>query len=207
MTIEATRRRRDLTMGMSATAAPRWVLVIFAAALLTGVGCGGGGGGGTTTPELTCSDGGPAAANSVTLRCGGLTASATERVDVVIGGPTFGSTSLSGLSFDAVYDPSKLEFASLTSATSQLFPANALFDGALANGQPGRVVVSIQQVGGAPDLMVFAGQHVALSLEFRIVAGATFGSTPVQFDPSHSEATDASTAISFSSGLALAHPS
>jgi hypothetical protein len=52
---------------------------------------------------------------------------------------------------------------------------------------------------------VAAGQHVALSLSFRLASGATFGPTPVQFDPSRSEATDASTTITFAGGLELAY--
>jgi hypothetical protein len=128
-----------------------------------------------------------------------------ERVDVVIGGPSSGTTTLTGLSFDATYDPSKLEFVTASSATSDLFPATALMLAQLANGQQGRVVVSIHQVGGAPDVGVLPGQHVALSLSFRLAAGAMFAPTPVQFDPAHSEATDASAALSFASALQMAH--
>lgn len=191
---------------MIGTTARRWVLLGFATALLAGAGCSSGGGDGTTsTPELTCTDGGPGPTNTVTMRCGGLTSGTMERVDVVIGGPSFGTTTLSGLSFDAVYDPSKLEFVSVNGATSQLFAANALVAGELANGQQGRVVASIHQVGGAPDVTVSAGQHVALSLSFRVVTGAIFGPTPVQFDTSRSEATDASTTVSFAGDLELAH--
>jgi len=139
------------------------------------------------------------------MTCGAAIAGVIERVDVVMGGPLVGSTTLSGLSFDVVYDPSKLQFVSVSSATSQIFPATALLVGGLADGQQGRAVVSIHQVGGDPDVTVSTGQHVALSLSFRLSASATFGPTPVEFDPSHSEAADASTTITFGSGLAVAH--
>jgi hypothetical protein len=194
-----------MTMKMTITTARRGFFLGFATALLIGVGCSSGGGDGTTMPVTTCTDGGPASTNAITMRCGGLTAGVTERVDVAIGGPSSGTTTLSGLSFDAVYDPSKLEFESVTSTTSDLFPPTALVIAELANGQQGRVVVSIHQVGGAPDVGVSAGQHVALSLSFRLAAGATFGPTPVQFDPARSEATDASATMSFTSALQMAH--
>ncbi len=189
---------------MTATTARRLFFLGFTTALLTGLGCGGGGGVATTMPQLTCDDGGPAAANAVTMRCGGVVAGVLERVDVVLGGPAAGSTTLSGLNFDVVYDASKLDFVTVTSATSQLFPASALVAGQLANGQPGRVVVSIHQAGGVPDVTVSAGQHIALSVSFRTASGSTFGPTALQFDPAHSEATDTSATISFSSNLELA---
>ena len=156
-------------------------------------------------PAVTCSDGGSPGTNTVVMRCGGLTAGSTERVDVVIGGPSSGVTTLRGLNFDAVYDPSKLEFVSLSSAASELFSASALVVAELENGQQGRVVVSIHQVGGAPDVVVPTGPHSALSLSFRVVADAMFAPTPVQFDTSSSEATEASATVSFAGDLRLAH--
>ena len=177
----------------------------FLTALLTGVGCSSGGGEGTTMPALTCSDGGAPTTNTVAMRCGGLTAGSMERVDVMIGGPSSGITTLRGLNFDAVYDPSKLEFLSVSSAASELFPPSALVVAELDNGQQGRVVVSIQQVGAFPDVAVSTGQHLALSLSFRVVAGAMFGPTPVQFDVNTSEATDASATLAFAGDLRLAH--
>ena len=154
---------------------------------------------------LTCSDGGSPSTNTVVMRCGGLTAGSMETVDVVIGGPTSGITTLRGLNFDAVYDPSKLEFLTVSSATSQLFPPSALVVAELDNGEPGRAVVSIHQVGGFPDVAVSAGPHVALSLSFRVVAGAMFGPTPVQFDTNRSEAADASVTVAFAGDLRLAN--
>jgi hypothetical protein len=188
------------------TTTARHVFVLgFASALLTAYGCSSGGGdGGTTMLQLTCHDGGAAAANAVALKCGGRIG-VTERVDVVIGGPAAGSTTLSGLNFDVTYDSSKLVFVSASGDTSDLFSPSALVGAAVPDGQPGRVVVSIQQAGGDPDVTVVAGQHVVMSLSFRVAAGATFGATPLAFDASQSEATNPSTAISFASGLTLAH--
>ena len=181
--------------------ARRRFLLGFAAALLTAFGCSSGGDGGTTTPALACIDGGAAAANAVTMTCGGASDSTTEQVDVVMGGPAVGTTTLRGLNFDVTYVTSNLEFVPAASYTSPLFPG-ALVAVALSNGQPGRVVVSIQKVGGSV-VSVGAGQHDVLSLSFRRVTGATFGPTLLAFE--NAEATTASTAISFVIGLALAY--
>ncbi len=178
-------------------------LLGFAAALLAAYGCSSGEGGGLTAPALVCSDGGPAGANAVTMTCGGATDSATEQVDVVLGGPTSGSTTLRGINFDVAYDATKLEFVPSASYASALFP-NALIAVELANGQPGRAVVSIQQPGGMADVAVSAGQHIALSLSYRRVAGTTYGPTPLALE--NAEATSASATISFASGLALSYP-
>jgi hypothetical protein len=172
-------------------------LLGFAAALLTAFGCSSG----TNPAQLACSDGG-AAANAVTMTCGGATNSTTEQVDVVMGGPASGSTTLRGLNFDVTYVTSNLEFVPAASFTSPLFPG-ALVAVTLFNGQQGRVVVSIQQPGGLPDVAVGADPQVVLSLSFRSVAGVTFGSTALTF--ANAETTAASTAISFLSGLALSY--
>lgn len=200
-------RRGQMPMTITTTTVRRGFASGFAAVLLTGLGCSGGGGGGVTTPmpQLTCTDDGPPAPNEVAMRCGGVAAGVTHRVNVVIGGPEVGSTTLRGLNFDVLYDPSKLEFISVTADMGQLFPSSAFVLGVLHNHLPGRVVVSIHQAGGLPDVAVSAGQRIVLSVSFQRVAGETFGPTPVQFDTSTSEATDASTTISFAGGAALAH--
>ena len=78
--------------------ARRLFLLVFAGALAFAVGCSGGsdnnGGGGTTTPAIACTDGGAAAANGVTLTCGGAVSTETERVSVVMGGPSAGTTTI-----------------------------------------------------------------------------------------------------------------
>jgi hypothetical protein len=186
--------------------ARRLFLFGFVTALLTALGCSSGGDGGTTTtPALLCGDASPAAANAVTLTCGGSADGTIERIDVVVGGPASGTTTVRGFNFDVTYDPSKLEFVSAASDTSDLFPPSALLVASLYNGQPGQVVVSIQQAGSDPDVVVVAGQHVALSLSFRRVAGVTFAPTPLEFE--NAEATAASPAIGFpgASGLALSY--
>jgi len=180
-------------------------LLGFASALLTALGCSSGGDAGTNTPALACSDGGDAAANAVNMNCVGATDGTTEKVNVVMGGPTSGTTTLRGFNFDVTYDPSKLEFVPAASYTSPLFPSSALVVVKLFNGDQGRVVVSIQQVSGVPDVDLGAGQHIVLSLSFRRVAGASFDPTPVEFDPLSSEATAASSAVGFLSGLALSY--
>ena len=185
--------------------ARRLFLSAFVVALVTAFGCSSGGGGGAPAPARGCSDAGAAAANAMTMACGGSTDGSIERVDVVMGGPATLTTTLRGFNFDVTYDPSKLEFVSVTGATSALFPPSALVLASLLNGQPGQVVVSIQQVGGVADVVVAAGQHVALSLSFRRVAGVTFGPTPLEFQ--NGDVSGASTAVGFPglSGLALAY--
>jgi hypothetical protein len=182
----------------------RWIFVFgFAAALLTSLGCSNGGSDGSVPPALACTDSGPAGANGVTMTCAGPTDSTTEQVDVVIGGPASGSTTLRGLNFDVPYDATKLEFVPAATYTSPLIPG-ALVGVSLQNGQPGRVVVSIQQVGGAPDVSVASGQQVvAISLSFRTVAGITVAPTALIFESD--ETTGASAAVTFSSGLMLSY--
>jgi len=180
-------------------------LLGFAAALPLGLGCGGGGSdGGTSSPEIACTDGGAAAANAVALTCGGATNGTTEQVDVVLGGPAAGTTTLRGLNFDVMYDPAKLEYVPAVTDTSPLFSPNALVAVTLFNGQPGRVVASIQEFGSVvAPVSVGTGQHVALSLSFRRAAGATFGPTPLALE--NAEATAASAPIGFGSALALSY--
>jgi hypothetical protein len=88
------------------------------------------------------------------------------------------------------------------SYTSPLFPG-ALVAVALANGQPGDVVVSIQQTGGSPDVSVAAGQHPVLSLSFQTATGVTVSPTPMVF--ANPQATSASATITFASALALSY--
>jgi len=184
--------------------APRLFLLGFAAALVIGVGCSGGGSSdAVSSASLVCTDGGAAAANVVDIACGGATSGSTELVHVVLGGPSAGSTTVRGFNFDVTYDVSKLEFVPAASYASPLMPA-ALVAVALSNGQQGRVVVSIQQPGGLPDVAVGTGQQTIVSLSFRRVSGASFGPTPLNFE--NAEAIAASPAIVFSDALALAYP-
>ena len=183
--------------------ARRLFLIGFAVALLAAFGCSGDDGG-TSTPGIACSDGGDASPNAVAMSCGGTTDGTTEEVDVVMGGPASGSpTKLLGMNFDVTYDPLKLEFVPAESYPSAVF-TEALPAVTLLDGQPGRVVVSIQQVGGVL-VSVGPGQHVVLKLYFRRAGGATFGPTALDFDLGKSEATSASTAIGFENGLALSY--
>jgi len=177
--------------------ARRLFLSVFTAALLAAFGCSSG----TDSVVFLCSDGGQAAANAVNLSCAGATGGTTEQVDVVLGGVATASTTLSGLNFDLTYDPLKLEFVPAGSYTSPLFPG-ALIAVTLFDGQPGRVVVSIQNTEGAL-VTVGAGQQPALSLSFRRVSGIQFPPTPVALE--NAEATGASTTITFANGLSLSY--
>lgn len=176
-------------------------LLGFAAALLTGVGCSNGSSGGSTTVALSCSDGGAAGANVVTMSCGGETDATTEQVNFVMGGPAAGTTTLQGLNFDVTYDPARVEFVPAASYTSPRFPG-AIVLVQLFNDQQGRVVVSIQQTAGVLE-SVGPGQHDVLSLSFRSLTGTTFGLAPLTFE--NTEATNASTPVSFVGGLALSY--
>ena len=183
----------------------RLFLLGFSAALAAAYGCSSNSsdsGGGTTTPTIACTDGGPAAADGVTLRCGGTTSTTTANVTVVLGGTAAGTTTLRGLNFDITYDPAKVSFTAAGTYTSPLFPT-ALIAVQLANGTPGRVVVSIQQTGGSPDVTVPAGQSTVLTLSFARAAGATFTPTPLVLE--NTEATAPSAPIGFTSVLALSY--
>ena len=171
--------------------ARRMFLLGFAAALLTALGCSSSGGdGGTPSPAIVCTNGDAASPGALTLVCGGATSSTTEQVNVVMGGPALGTTTLRGINFDVTFDPLKLQFEALTpsdpSDPNALFPPTAIPLAQLSD-TPGRVVVTIQQVGGDPDRVVPAGQYNAFSLSFKRVAGATFGPTPLAFE--HAEYT------------------
>ncbi len=184
--------------------ASRWIEIGFAAALLYAVGCSSSG---TSSPPTSvvfaCTDSGNAAPDAVTMSCGAATAATTERVDVIIGGPALGSTTMRGMNFDVVYDPAKLEFVPAGSYSSPLFSANALVAVGLAGGQQGRLIVSIQEPGTSSDVAVGTGQHLVLSLTFRTVSAATFSPTPVTFE--NAEASGASATIAFGSALALSY--
>jgi len=137
------------------------------------------------------------------MNCGGAIDGTTEQVDVVMGGPTSGTTAFRGLNFDVIYDPTKLEFVPALEYTSPIFDPSALLIVALANGGQGRIVVGIQQVDGVADVTVSSSQHPVLTLTFRRVTGANFEPTPLTFD--RAEATLASTGVVFDSDLAIGY--
>jgi len=186
--------------------ARRLFLLGFAAALITGISCSSGSddsGGGTTSPTIACTDGGAPGANVVAMTCGGAASGTTEHVAVVIGGPASGTTTLRGLNFDVTYDPAELAFVAPVSFSSPLFP-DALIAVTLANGLPGRLVVSVQQPGSALNVSVPAGHFTVLTLSFSHPSGTTLAPSPLAFE--NFEATGASAAVTFTSSLALSYP-
>jgi hypothetical protein len=152
-----------------------------------------------------------AAANAVTMTCGGATDSSTEQVNVVMGGPAAGTTSLRGLNFDVTYDSTKLTFVSATNPAGGPFAAAALVDAtALPNDATPHVIVSIQQVGADPDVVIGPGQSVMLHLTFTRTPAATFSPTPLAFDLATSEVTAPTpptvpAVVTFGSTLALSY--
>lgn len=182
----------------------RLFLLLFAAALVTAFGCSSGGGV-VVSPTLLCTDGGAAAANAVTLTCGAATGG-TQIVDVVLGGPA----TLSGLSFNVMYDGANLVYDSYdSSAASQLFPGAliSVLPSSEPNSVPGYkdVVVGFQTTGGTV-VTVDAGQHVVLSLTFQRVPGTTFGPTPVAFNIERTlTATPPTAGTTFASSLSLSY--
>lgn len=185
-------------------------VLVFAVSLLAALGCGGGssGSGGSSSPTIACTDGGAAAANAVTMTCGGATNATTEQINVVIGGPAAGTTSLMGLNFDVTYDPTKVTFVSATAPAGGPFSAGALLAATAFPLDPTpHVVVAIQQVFGDPPVVINPGQQVVLlNLSFATASGVTtFAPTPVSFDPSSSEGTPPSTALTFGGNLMLSY--
>jgi len=181
--------------------ARRLFVFAFAAALLAGFGCSNDEAPGGTGPALSCTDGGNAAANGVNTSCGGAVDSETEQVDIVIGGPGAGTTTLRGLNLDLTFDDTKLAFVPSATYTSPLFP-NAL----IAVSSPpasGRVIVSVQQPGTDPAIAVGPGQHVVMSLTFKRAAGATFAPSPILIE--NTDATGASAPVTFDSDTMIAY--
>jgi len=184
--------------------ARRLFLFLFAAALLTAFGCSSGGDV-SVSPTFACTDGGTPVANAVTMTCGGSTY-ATQQVDVVIGGPA----TLSGLSFNVMYDGDNLVYDSYdASAASQLFPGALILvtPSTEPNSVPGYkdVVVAIQMTGGMA-LTDVAGSHLVLSLTFARAPGATFGATPLDFNIDRTlTATPSTAGTTFASNLALSY--
>lgn len=183
--------------------ARRLFLFLFAAALITAFGCSSGGDVSTTSPAFACGGGGATAANAVTLVCGAST-SGTQQVDVVI----VGSATLSGLSFNVMYDGDNLVYHSFdASAASQLFPG-ALISVAPStepNSAPGfkDLVVGIQ---GSDLVPVGVGQHVVLSLTFTRAPGTTFTDSPLAFNIERTlTATPETAGTDFVSGLTLSY--
>ncbi len=160
-----------------------------------------GGDGGPSIPELSCRDGNSSVASTVVLKCGGATSSEAEKIDVAVNGSSSG-IGVRGFTFDVIYSPSKLEFVPATSYASPLLP-DGLVGVTLSDGRPGRVVVSVQQVGDLPPVSVTKGQHTLLSLTFRRVPGATFDPTPLTFE--NFEAHPPSVGIGFRSDLSLSY--
>jgi len=195
-------------MRSTAMMARRLFLLVFAVALLTAFGCGGGGDGGTMSPTIACSVVGAPQPNFVTMTCGGPTNATTEQINVVIVGPTSGTTTLRGLNFDVTYDPAKLAFVSATKDASGPFSAGALVAATAFPLDPvPHVVVSIQQVYGDPDVVINADQQVVLLyLAFTVTSGATtFLDEPLNFDPGRSETTPPTITVSFDSNLMLSY--
>jgi hypothetical protein len=152
--------------------------------------------------HLGCFDSGAPEADTVTLRCGVAPSTTTSMVNVDLGGPSSGTTRFRGFAFDIVYDPTKVEFAPDASYTSPAMP-DALITVALAGGQQGRLVVAMNQLGGEPDYEVGPGTSSLLHLTFQRTPGATFSTTPLQFE--NTQAIGASTTIEFNGALAFSY--
>jgi hypothetical protein len=159
----------------------------------------------TTSPSFACTDGGAPAANAVTMTCGPTTF-ATQRVDVVIGGPA----TVSGLSFNVMYDGDNLVYQSFdASAASQLFPGAliSVVPSTEPNSVPGYkdLVVAIQMTGGTA-LTDDLGQHLVLSLTFVHAPGTTFAPSPLDFNIERTlTATPGTAGTAFASSLMVSY--
>ncbi len=184
--------------------ARRLFLFLFAVALLTAFGCSSDDNV-TVSPTLTCTDSGTPVANSVTMVCGGSTYP-TQQVDVVISGPA----TLSGLSFNVMYDGDNLVYDSFdASAASQLFPGALILvaPSTEPNSVPGYkdVVVAIQMTGETA-LADVSGRQLVLSLTFAVAPAATFAPSPLEFNIERTlTATPATAGTTFASSLMLSY--
>ena len=190
--------------------ARRLLLVGFAAALPMAFGCSSSVD--DPTPSFACT-GGAAAANTVTMVCGGGN-DTTQQVDVVIDGQDLPELKLNGLDFNVMYDGLSLTLMSEDhSAASQLFPGALVSVAVPPSTEPNTVsgysgykdvVVGIHMTGNALAPIV-VGQHVVLSLTFQRAAGTTF-TAPVLFNPDRTKvATPTSAGTAFADGLSLSY--
>src|SRR5262245_48645161 len=133
-------------------------------------------------PGFRCTDLGPAPPNKVVQVCGGLVDSDTERLDIVLGGPLLGGTTLRGVEFGLLYPPSAIELVPEASYSSPLFSPNAVVTVTPNPVLPGLLDVSIHELDTIPEpVSVGAGQNIILSLKFRRRAWGDFGNVHALF--------------------------
>lgn len=156
----------------------------------------------TEPTRIVCASSGAPSPEVVAMTCAGRLSDVTERIDIVVGGPTGEPTTVRGFNFDIQYDPASLEFVADAAYTSPLFP-DAFVAVSLLDGQQGRVVVTVQQPGTLPDVAFGSGKNKIIGLTFRRVPGATFDHSRLVFQ--NADAIGASKFISFVANVSLSY--
>jgi hypothetical protein len=153
------------------------LLALLAATLA----CGGDGGGGGMQPGVSASftASATAAAPDLARLRAGAAAGDTVTVEVALSGPTT-SGDIFSFAFDLVLsDASVARYVAGSAAIGDaLVPAGAQTRDAFASQNGNRVIVSATKLGGGAGNAVAAGEHVVVSLVFRLLRA---GSTTVTF--------------------------
>jgi len=198
---------------------PFGTIVLLGATLL---GCGGKGpDSGPMVPPppppmatFKCSDS-PPQPDQIVMRCGIRLKADVWQIDVVIG--AHAASDIGGFAFDLLIDPTILKYvpgsAQTTGSLLSQDGVTTLLDANTPLGDPGRLVVGVYRIGGAPGVAVVPGMFDRVMV-FKVQAlpGAQFDLLPghLVFDKPKSYALDSTdsqnpiVSITFSDQLLLA---
>jgi len=144
------------------------------------LGCGGGGGGSNDViSHLLCSGTSAPAPDQVTLGCP-ATGIDSITLSVHLGGPTT-SSSIYGLKFDLVFDPSVVQFEppAMEGGFLKKDGASTIMQVGPDPGNPGRLIVAITRQGAVGGLQASSADQTVITLLFR---GIATGSTTITFE-------------------------
>jgi hypothetical protein len=144
------------------------------------LGCGGSGGGSDNViSHLLCSGTSAPAPDQVTLGCP-ATGIDSITISVHLGGPTT-SSSIYGLKFDLVFDPSVVQFEppAMEGGFLKKDGAATIMQVGPDPGNPGRLIVAITRQGAVGGLPASSADQTVITLLFR---GVATGSTAITFE-------------------------
>ena len=165
------------------------------------------------TATFKCSDS-PPQPDQIVMRCGIRLKPDVWQVDVVIG--AHAASDIGGFAFELVFDTTKLTYvpgsAQTTGTMLSQDGVTTLLGVNNAPGDPGRLVVGIYRIGGAPGVAVVPGMFDRVMVfKVKAVPGVQFDGDPghLMFDKTRSEALDPADppqplpSIAFSNALLL----